>query len=207
MKNTKILFALLFGTAVVVAPAHAQVVDVITDPIGGVQPTPQYQDQKRIMRFTMAQNGWLKEIGAGAQDAGFTYDVYKNGILAATDTTTASVSGAYNWKALSSAIQFQTGDIFDVVYNTPGHRFAVTNNVTGPTPWLSSHGIAFNIPLATPYSSTLYSTSPNFSGYAQANLRVSSTNSSAVPEPGEWAAMGVLGAGLAGLVLRKRRAK
>lgn len=29
----------------------------------------------------------------------------------------------------------------------------------------------------------------------------------AVPEPGEWAAMGILGAGLAGLVLRKRRAK
>jgi len=27
-----------------------------------------------------------------------------------------------------------------------------------------------------------------------------------VPEPGEWAAMGILGAGLAGLVLRKRRA-
>jgi hypothetical protein len=30
--------------------------------------------------------------------------------------------------------------------------------------------------------------------------------SAAVPEPGEWAAMGILGAGLAGLVLRKRRA-
>jgi hypothetical protein len=29
----------------------------------------------------------------------------------------------------------------------------------------------------------------------------------AVPEPGEWAAMGILGAGLTGLVLRKRRAK
>ena len=28
---------------------------------------------------------------------------------------------------------------------------------------------------------------------------------SAVPEPGEWAAMGILGAGLTGLVLRKRR--
>ena len=27
----------------------------------------------------------------------------------------------------------------------------------------------------------------------------------AVPEPGEWAAMGILGAGLTGLVLRKRR--
>ena len=26
-----------------------------------------------------------------------------------------------------------------------------------------------------------------------------------VPEPGEWAAMGILGAGLTGLVLRKRR--
>ena len=30
--------------------------------------------------------------------------------------------------------------------------------------------------------------------------------SAAVPEPGEWAAMGILGAGLAGLVIRKRRA-
>jgi len=29
--------------------------------------------------------------------------------------------------------------------------------------------------------------------------------SAAVPEPGEWAAMGILGAGLAGLVLRKRK--
>lgn len=29
--------------------------------------------------------------------------------------------------------------------------------------------------------------------------------SGAVPEPGEWAAMGILGAGLTGLVLRKRR--
>lgn len=30
-------------------------------------------------------------------------------------------------------------------------------------------------------------------------------NISSVPEPGEWAAMGILGAGLAGLVIRKRR--
>ena len=32
-----------------------------------------------------------------------------------------------------------------------------------------------------------------------------SLNGGAVPEPGEWAAMGILGAGLSGLVLRKRR--
>jgi hypothetical protein len=31
------------------------------------------------------------------------------------------------------------------------------------------------------------------------------TSSTGVPEPGEWAAMGILGAGLTGLVLRKRR--
>jgi hypothetical protein len=34
-------------------------------------------------------------------------------------------------------------------------------------------------------------------------MNISSTGG--VPEPGEWAAMGILGAGLAGLVIRKRR--
>ena len=38
------------------------------------------------------------------------------------------------------------------------------------------------------------------------NVRGFMVGTSAVPEPGEWAAMGVLGAGLAALVLRRRRA-
>jgi hypothetical protein len=43
-------------------------------------------------------------------------------------------------------------------------------------------------------------------GYGSAgNTITMQIGSSAVPEPGEWAAMGVLGAGLTGLVLRKRR--
>lgn len=37
-------------------------------------------------------------------------------------------------------------------------------------------------------------------------LQIGPSGGGAVPEPGEWAAMGILGAGLAGLVLRKRRA-
>lgn len=38
------------------------------------------------------------------------------------------------------------------------------------------------------------------------NLRFNSNSpGAAVPEPGEWAAIGILGAGLAGLVIRKRR--
>ena len=45
-------------------------------------------------------------------------------------------------------------------------------------------------------------------GYGSAGNTVTmqvGPSSGAVPEPGEWAAMGVLGAGLTGLVLRKRR--
>ncbi len=37
------------------------------------------------------------------------------------------------------------------------------------------------------------------------NNPVDAGGEQAVPEPGEWAAMGILGAGLAGLVIRKRR--
>jgi len=40
---------------------------------------------------------------------------------------------------------------------------------------------------------------------AEFGFQVKGAVASAVPEPGEWAAMGILGAGLAGLVLRKRR--
>jgi len=50
--------------------------------------------------------------------------------------------------------------------------------------------------------------SHNFSdwyGSGTLNMTMNISNASSVPEPGEWAAMGILGAGLAGLVIRKRR--
>ena len=48
----------------------------------------------------------------------------------------------------------------------------------------------------------------NFSDYDQDGtlaMQMNIGSTGGVPEPGEWAAMGILGAGLAGLVIRKRR--
>jgi len=42
-------------------------------------------------------------------------------------------------------------------------------------------------------------------GVNNSSITVQINPGGAVPEPGEWAAMGILGAGLAGLVLRKRK--
>ncbi len=47
--------------------------------------------------------------------------------------------------------------------------------------------------------------SHNFSNWNGSGTLNMTMNIGSVPEPGEWAAMGILGAGLAGLVIRKRR--
>lgn len=88
---------------------------------------------------------------------------------------------------LADNVQFDTQGKSSTTMGWDFRRFEFTANATGNTfvQFVSGNGSPMGIALDNVVVAPL---------------------SAAVPEPGEWAAMGILGAGLAGLVIRKRRA-
>ena len=116
-----------------------------------------------------------------------------------TDGTLVSNNGSLMFTVLNSNVTYAPGTVMIGNPNITGDfAFSLVNHRLGMSGWAQSGG---NI------------TATTFSGNAGGSVEVtgspalggSYTPSSAVPEPGEWAAMGILGAGLAGLVVKKRR--
>ena len=89
------------------------------------------------------------------------------------------------------------------IYDDPGLSQIVTpagyttgTSLTGTGTWAGATLAGLNLNPGT----YVWNYGPNNS-----SITIQVVAASAVPEPGEWAAIGVLGAGLTGLVLRKRK--
>jgi hypothetical protein len=130
--------------------------------------------------------------------SGQTIQIYKNGNLAKTVTGATGASGmVWSYATILNPLVVFAGDVVDVHFNnsagTQSYGYAggsVLGNFTASAKYTGN---------STDNYATVKSTGLAWS------VNHSSLSGTAVPEPGEWAAMGILGAGLTGLVIRKRR--
>lgn len=140
----------------------------------------------------------VADIGATgsskSQYSGLTYDN--------TSTPFSSFKTGISYAASAS------GDVFGVSINGPNYRLHLPGTYTDGTT-LSGTATFAGITLAgMGLGAGTYRWTYGTSNQHEVKIVVNSGTAGgggAVPEPGEWAAMGVFGAGLTGLVLRKRR--
>jgi hypothetical protein len=155
----------------------------------------------------------LYNIGANPQNV----DIYKNGSLLQS-VAAAGGAGGYVWKYTAvTPFSVVAGDLVELFYKVGGatgtsngynDTGAAGTNTSSTTFGLGGSFVAtqkYTGTTADTYASVLAGGS-NWTTTSSTLGRMSGGGSGgAVPEPGEWAAMGILGAGLTGLVIRKRR--
>ncbi len=149
-------------------------------------------------KLGVAPNGGLwKDVVGG----GHTLSTLNSQPLEFASTGYDTIGGVFylNDTSLNPISGSATFDIYDgatlVSSTTP-------NQATASSFFMGYVGTTLNsnpILKVTPSSGT----STRFIGFEK--MYLATANPSSVPEPGEWAAMGILGAGLTGLVIRKRR--
>ena len=93
----------------------------------------------------------------------------------------------------------------NIVLNACTYWWDVTDTGTSPTIGIWMPTIGQTSGNARQLYQGSWSPIMNGSLPQELSFKVISGAPAAVPEPGEWAGMGILGAGLAGLVLRRRR--
>lgn len=138
--------------------------------------------------------GSAKNLGGGIKTAEFTNGVFSftgvgGNILSGTFTKGLLLSnnGALSFSVGGNNIQYAGGAALDPSLALRGD---MSFGLSGTGLGVSGFGISPNGNI----------TNQNFSGQAGGTF-----DQSGVPEPGEWAAMGILAGGLTGLVLRRRR--
>jgi len=168
----------------------------------------------KSIQFTVA-NGYTADL------TGFKLGLKKSGTFAAKlwswdpSTSTATLLES---ESLTSNAGLTVG-YYDFVLSAAGFSGLATGTYLfgfgGNVPTIDWYGYspapAMNTSTGITTSGYVYSlngttwTSTPSASSIQLNGIVTPTGGGAVPEPGEWAAMGILGAGLAGLVMRKRK--
>jgi hypothetical protein len=157
-------------------------------------------------KFTL-QSGMYKINSVGLYNiAGVAHsvEVRKNGNLVETISGATGASGlAWKYANLTAPIIMSAGDNIEILFS----------NASGTQSW----GYATQTNPAVATANPDFTVVSKYAGASGASYNTLSTSGlgwtkststlggNAVPEPGEWAAMGILGAGLAGLVIRKRR--
>jgi hypothetical protein len=207
MKTTQWLVAAL-GVELVAAGAQAQGPshlklhlrevggDVVATTSGGIDASAFSLQQAGAGPFYGAMqsgggNSWFVTTGSGIYD-------YYYGTMSLTSGTGSPFSGPS-----SSIASGNTGNFFGLGQFSPGYfEIGIPIGHSGGAPFTNSSTWA-----GATLSSLGLAAGKNVWGYGpnNANTITVQVGGSAVPEPGEWAAMGILGAGLTGLVLRKRR--
>lgn len=142
--------------------------------------------------FTIDSIG-LYNIGSSAQ----TVQVYKNGALFDTINGATGASGlVWNYALLNNSLSVVAGDTVEVYFSSSGGGLDGYGYAGSPPSGnfsiVSQYAVGAGNPIGTLRSSGL-------------PWGASVSTLGTVPEPAEWAAMGILGAGLTGLVIRKRR--
>ena len=133
------------------------------------------------------------------------------GSILATDTqsqafaTTGSASKAYYTFTTGGTLasyNLLAGQTYGLLFRSSALSATLSwTTLASPTVYTPGAGFTF----VANRRSTNYGNSFSTSSYYNAWQMNVTPVSGAVPEPGEWAAMGILGAGLTGLVLRNRR--
>jgi hypothetical protein len=135
-----------------------------------------------------------------SQYSGLTYDN--------TSTPFSSFKTGISYAASAS------GDVFGVSISGPNYRLHLPGTYTDGTTLSGSATFTGTTLVGMGLGAGTYRWTYGTSNQHEVKIVVSAGGTTgggttggggAVPEPGEWAAMGVLGAGLTGLVLRKRR--
>ena len=140
--------------------------------------------------------GSAQSFGGGVKSANFN-----NGIFSFTGTGGTILSGTFSSGILVSnngAITFSVGGN-DVQYTGGTALAGAPGNSGNLTIALSGHSLGSN-------GWSMSGGNITTSTFAGNGMGTYETNA-AVPEPGEWAAMGILASGLTGLMVRARRRK
>jgi hypothetical protein len=140
-----------------------------------------------------AMEEWKGSGAANDYVTGGTYDDYINQILSGKARVT--VGGDTKYIDYVNIDHDGSGDDFG--FSVKGGTDMTVNN--GDVVTFAGRGL-FNIAAGNLNPGTYNFTNINGNGPLPLNVKVST-----VPEPGEWAAMGILGAGLVGLMARARR--
>ncbi len=153
------------------------------------------------------------------------YGTSLNRLSGAHAYTVGATGGLYSDLAGGSVRTLSTNNQelaqFSFTANAFGGWFNLTNiafgYINGSINFEASDSSAYTLSISSPgemflgYISDSSLTGMNmtpstgYSGVSSFRVGSGTNPSGAVPEPGEWAAMGILGAGLTGLVLRKRK--
>lgn len=152
--------------------------------------------------------------GSGTTPQNRTITVFRNGKNTGVTFTFAPVPfnpapTQWVWQSFGSPFIANAGDVVDFVFGDAptDDDWMYIYYTGGPSLVSGVAGIQVEDLRGYRYTDadgnvigTDYTNQTTITGWGAVNL-----DATAVPEPGEWAAMGVLGAGLAGLVLRARR--
>lgn len=156
---------------------------------------------KILDRFTVAAGSFqIRSVGLyNPYGSAQPVEVYKNGVLNQTITGANGATGnVWKYANLSTPIVVGAGEYVEVFF---------TNQNGAQNYAYSTSGLLGNFTTSSKYSTTLsdsYATVRD-SGAGWGATASTLSEIAVVPEPGEWTMVGALAAGVAGLVIRRRR--
>jgi hypothetical protein len=167
-----------------------------------------------VNRYSFSSNYALNGIGMSLTDGiphqllsfpNASIDVYKNGVFVTNSGeffdigSQAPQTDIWSFNTIP-VLNVQSGDVLDLVYNVDGYASMRISDLPSQIEGISLDGFFESRDPFMGDPGYYYDGLQYLNNWGFVNLRVE-----AVPEPSEWAAMGLLGAGLLGLVVKNRK--